>query len=792
VHCYHCHQDVTEPNRYIAEVLGEERQMCCPGCQAVAQAIVANGLDDYYKFRTEPANKADDSGLEQTLNKLRLYDQPELQEEFVISDDKRSVIQLSIEGISCAACAWLIEKKLSALAGVAQVGVNASARRALVRWDPDEVHLSDILAAIEKIGYHARPFQPQQHEEQFKRTSQSFLKRMGLAGIMTMQVMMIAFALYFGLFGNLDDNIRQFLHWVSLLLTLPVVLISGAGFYSGAIRALKAGTVNMDVPISIAIWALFIASAKATVLQQGEVFFESVCMFIFLLLISRYLEHRSRQQAALISANMSQYVPVTARLLIEGQVTDCLAKTLKAGQVVLVRSGETIPVDGIVTQGKSYVDESMLTGEFSPVVKQTGDTVYGGTINQHSSLTLEVSRPLKEALVNQILRLQDQALLSKPAISQLADQVASYFVMAVLLIAALTWGFWTWAGNPDAFWITAAVLVATCPCALGLATPSALTCAMASLNRRGLLLKRADLLEAITNIKVLAFDKTGTLTEGRFSLRTVHNLSAQPQQQILSVVSAIEQYSEHPIARAFDTAVTEQVSDVEVLPGYGLCATISDTGYRLGSAGLMRNNIPEELLGCNVFLEDDKQLLAAFTVTDSLREEAKETLHRLSSCEQVIISGDAEENVRRIASELAIDEYYAQCSPEQKLQRLQALRQQGKSVMMIGDGINDTPVMAAADVSVAVGGATDLAKNAADIILITPSLALLPELFTMARLTRRKIIQNMGWALGYNLAVLPLAVAGYLTPWMGVIGMSLSSILVVANSVRLLNKGPRP
>lgn len=790
MHCYHCHQDVTEPDRYTIEILGTTRQMCCPGCQAVAQAIVANGLDDYYKFRTEPAGKADDSALEQTLSKLELYDQSELQEEFVTEADDLNTIQLSVEGISCAACAWLIEKKLAALPGIAQVGVNVSARRALVRWQADKIKLSDILAAIERIGYHALPFQPQQHEEQFKRTSQSFLKRLGLAGLMTMQVMMIAFALYFGLFGNLDDDIRQFLHWVSLLLTLPVVLISGTGFYQGAIRALRARTVNMDVPVSIAIWALFIASAKATVLEQGEVFFESVCMFIFLLLISRYLEHRSRHQAALISANMSQYVPVTARVLSGGEVKDCLAKTLKAGQVVLVRSGETIPVDGVVTEGKSYVDESMLSGEFSPAVKQRGDNVYGGTINQHSSLTLEVSRPLKDALVSQILRLQDQALLSKPAISQLADKVARYFVLAVLLIAALTWSFWTWAGNPDAFWITAAVLVATCPCALGLATPTALTCAMASLNRCGLLLKRADLLEAITNIKVLAFDKTGTLTEGRFSLTAVHNVSAQTQQHILSLVCAIEQYSEHPIARAFDAPTTEQVSNVEVRPGYGLCATINNTDYRLGSAKLMRNNVPEDLLGCNVFLEDDNQLLAAFTVTDSLREEAKETLNQLDFCKQVIISGDAQENVRRIASELAIDEYYAQCSPEQKLQRLQALRQQGKSVMMVGDGINDTPVMAAADVSVAVGGATDLAKNAADIILISPNLTLLPELFNMARRTRGKIIQNMGWALGYNLAVLPLAVAGYLTPWMGVIGMSLSSILVVANSVRLLNKRP--
>ncbi|GGD52649.1 heavy metal translocating P-type ATPase [Lacimicrobium alkaliphilum] len=792
MYCYHCHQDITEPDRYTTDVLGEPRQMCCPGCQAVAEAIVDNGLDDYYKFRTEPAARADDSALEQTLAKLKLYDQPELQEEFVTTDDKLSVIQLSVEGISCAACAWLIEKKLAGVPGIAQVGVNVSARRALVRWQADRINLSEILATIEKIGYHALPFQPQQHEEQFKQTSQSFLKRLGLAGLMTMQVMMIAFALYFGLFGNLDDGIRQFLHWVSLLLTLPVVLISGTGFYQGAFRALKARSVNMDVPVTIAIWALFIASAKATIVDQGEVFFESVCMFIFLLLISRYLEHRSRHQAALISANMNQYVPVTARVIKDGKVKDCLAKTLMEGQFVLVRSGETIPVDGIVTEGKSYVDESMLTGEFSPVVKNKGDTVFGGTLNQHNSLTLEVIRPLKESLVNQILRLQDQAMLNKPAISQLADKVARYFVLAVLAIAVLTYLFWSWAGNPDAFWITAAVLVATCPCALGLATPSALTCAIASLNRGGLLLKRADLLEAITQIKVLAFDKTGTLTQGRFSLGVTHNLSSQPLQRILSVASAIECFSEHPIARAFEHLPSgAQATEVQIQPGYGLSGWVDGVHYRLGSGKLMRHKVPEMLRGCNVFMEDDHQLLAGFCVSDSLRPEASKALGDLAAFEQVIISGDAKENVRQIASELGIADYFAECDPEQKLQRLKGFQRQGKAVMMVGDGINDTPVMAAADVSVAVGGATDLAKNAADVILISPSLTLLPELFSMARRTRRKIIQNMCWALGYNLAVLPLAVTGFLTPWMGVIGMSLSSILVVGNSVRLLNRRPQ-
>lgn len=783
--CYHCHLDIVDSSPLTADVLGEPRPMCCPGCKAVAEAIVGNGLEDYYRFRTEAADKAD-GGQEDIFAKLALYDRPELQEEFVVSHGEERQIQLSIEGISCAACAWLIEKQLTKLPGIKQIAVNVSSRRALVSWYAQELSLSRILRAIEKIGYHAQPFLAQQQEESFKQTSQAYLKRLGLAGLMSMQVMMIAVALYFGLFGNLDEDIKAFLHWVSLALSFPVVIYSGAGFYASAWRAFKARTVNMDVPVSIAIWALFLSSAMATVKGEGEVFFESVCMFIFLLLISRYLEHRSRHRAAQISANMSKYMPVTATLIEGEQTHNVLAKSLQKGQQILIRPGETIPVDGQLLEGQGYVDESMLSGEFEPVRKEVGDMLYGGTLNQSGSLLVRVVRPLKEAMVSQILRLQDEALMSKPAISRLADRIAGHFVSLVLIISVLTYSYWSWQGNPQAFWITISVLVATCPCALGLATPSALTCAMARLNRQGILLKRADLLESLVHIDTLAFDKTGTLTEGRFSIARWRNLSDRADSDILAIAAGLEAHSEHPLGRAFDNLPVSRASQVEILPGFGLSGNVAGRHYRLGSANLMQHEVPQALQQANVLLEEDSGLLAGFELKDQISVGTESALQALSHHQTLIISGDAEANVAQIANSLGVQQWYSQCRPEQKLALIKQMQQEGKKIMMVGDGINDTPVLAAADVSVAVGGATDLARNAADIILINPRLTLLPELFRMAARARRKVIQNLAWALGYNLLVLPLAVTGYLTPWLGVIGMSLSSILVVANSVQLL------
>jgi Cu2+-exporting ATPase len=795
--CFHCALPNDATHKYEAVILGETRQLCCPGCQAVAQAIVDNGLEDYYQFRTEPAQKSDD-GILESLSALNVYDDPALQEEFVFDEGQHKQIQLTLEGITCAACGWLIEKQLSKVAGIAQVAVNVQERRALITWEPSVIKLSQILTTLKRIGYVGSPFHPDEHEASYKREQKSFIKKLGLAGIMTMQVMMLMAGLYFDWFGAIEQETRQYFYWVALTLTTPVVLYSGSAFYLGALKAISARTVNMDVPVTLAVFGTYFAGLRSTLLEQGEVYFESICMFIFLLLLSRFLEHRSRHRAAQISANMMQYIPVSAaKIESDGSITQCLAKLLVPNDVVLVKPGETIPVDGIVLDGTAAVDESMLTGEFNPVSKSASHLVYGGTVNQDGTLTVKVTQSLKHALVNQIVRLQASAMASKPKAAQIADNFSRYFVFSVLLISALTYGYWTFAGSEDAFWITISVLVATCPCALGLATPSALTCAMAKLNRQGILLKRADALEQLTDIDTIALDKTGTLTEGKFSLQQRWFAKGVDPVQVMALTTLLESRSEHPIARAFDNEAvksqnktpTNKINGFTVTPGGGISGEINNVVFTMGSAVFCNLSTTAKVdIPANVFLCADGVLMAAFCVNDSLRQDALDTLTALYEHQLVVLSGDTQKNVDTLTASLPINIAKGGLSPEQKYSQVHTLQNQGRKVMMMGDGINDAPVLASADVAVAVGNATDVAKTAADVILLGDSLLSVPTLFSVAQQAKRKIQQNIAWSVGYNIIILPFAVSGLLSPWMAVVGMSLSSIIVVTNSTRLLSK----
>ena len=786
IECYHCGLPAEADSPYHATILGKNRVMCCPGCQAVAEAIVDNGLEDYYQFRTEPAARGD-TEFQATLGKLAMYDDPALQEDFVIDEGINKQIQLTVEGITCAACGWLIEKQLARVNGINQVSVNVSERRAAVTWSDEMIHLSGILKALKKIGYAALPFQPDQHEASYQNEQKQFLKKLGLAGLMTMQVMMLMTGLYFDLFGAIEAETRQYFYWVALVLTTPVVFYSGSTFYLGAIKAISARTVNMDVPVTIAVFGTYIAGIKSTLLETGDVYFESICMFIFLLLLSRYLEHRSRHRATQISANMMQYIPVTAhRLSDDGKVEPCLAKHLAVGDKVLVKAGETIPVDGRIIEGASAIDESMLTGEFEPVLKETGAAVFGGTVNQQNTLIIEVHQQLKYALVNQIIRLQSTAMANKPKAAQMADSFSRYFVVAVLAISALTFAYWTVQGNNEAFWIAIAVLVATCPCALGLATPSALTCAMARLNKQGILLKRADALEQITGIDTIALDKTGTLTEGKFGIADRWFANPAQADYLFNVTASLESRSEHPISKAFSASESFAVSDFEVTAGGGIRGSVDGQQYLLGSASFTQADPSAVPVSANVYLVCNGECLAAYEVTDSLKSDTAETLAGLDSFQLVLLSGDTQQNVDKLAAKLPLAVATGELTPEQKYQAVQKLQAQGHKVMMLGDGINDAPVLASADVSVAVGNATDIARNAADVVLLSESLSTVPSLVDIAAKTRRKIRQNILWALGYNLLILPFAVSGLLLPWMAVIGMSLSSIIVVSNSTRLL------
>jgi Cu2+-exporting ATPase len=815
-HCFHCGLPNTEGNAFPAVIQFITHHMCCPGCQAVSQAIVSNGLESYYEFRTEPATRGD-AALDNTMAKLAVYDEPALQEEFVFDEGKYKSIQLTVEGITCAACGWLIEKQLAKLVGVRQASVNVSSRRAMISWDDDHVKLSGILSRLKTIGYESLPFQPDLHEASYKKEQKAYIKKLGLAGIMTMQVMMLAMGQYFDVLGSLEDETISFFNAVSLLLTTPVVLYSGSIFYLSAFKSLMARTVNMDVPVTLAIVATYIAGVMAVNKNTGEVYFESICMFVFFLLIGRYLEHRSRHKASLISANMLKLIPVTAQKKTPQGFVSVLAKQLVKNDIVLVKAGETVPVDGQIIEGKSCFDESMLTGEFEPVIKTSGQRIYAGSLNQQGSIVMQVEASIKHAMMNQILRLQEMAMANKPKVAATADKLSRYFVIVVLVVSALTYTYWSIQGNSHAFWITISVLIATCPCALSLATPSALTCAMAKLNNMGILLKRADALEQLTETTDIVFDKTGTLTCGEFSISrkwinpdcqahfAISKQDAEPY--IMALTHCIESRSEHPIAKAFERYIHNQnnaqnkikfssadfpIAKYTVKIGEGVSATINKSDYQLGSQAMILpllkvdSNTTHTIEGANVLLSSDNLLLAAFWLTDTVHHDANYIVHQLSNHELTVLSGDTQKNVDNIATELGIVNAVGNSTPKAKLDYIANLQANNKRVVMLGDGINDAPVLAVADVSIAVGNASDLAKNAADIVLLNPKLQSVVDVLIMAKRTKNKIKQNIAWSVGYNLTVLPFAVVGWLTPWQAALGMSLSSIIVVYNSTRLM------
>lgn len=791
-HCFHCNTLVEEKG-HTQHLLGEEREFCCPGCLSVADAIVENGLQDYYTYRTEVAEKSD-LVPEQLRNTFALYDSPELQEDFVSKDDKLSEIQLTIEGINCPACGWLIEKQLIKHHAIAQVGVNVSAHRATIKWNAEVLPLSSILSAIETIGYKALPFSPDKHEQIFQSEHKKFLKKLGLAGIMTMQVMMLAFALYFGVFGNLDEETKQFLHWVSLVLTTPVVIYSGSVFVSSALNGLAAKQLNMDLPISIAILTTFAGSAWSTFDGQGEVFFESICMFIFLLLIGRLFEHKGREKALEISNNLINVVPVKARLISEEQVTtEVPAKVLKSGQLHQVLTGEQFPVDGEIINGATEANEAIITGESLPIPKPEGSTVIGGSINVAHPTIVRASNSLKDSTINRIVKLQELALSSKPKIALTTDKFSSYFVSVVLLISLCTYIFWSINAPSEALWITVSVLVATCPCALGLATPTAFSCAMAQINKLGFLIKKADALEQINNIDRVVFDKTGTLTIGSPQLSGLNNYSEFSDNKILDLAAALENNSEHPIAKAFKQPTILKAEEVEVTIGSGITGTIQGTRYFIGKLPDGAANLNSISVTDDVYLaaystvtkEPSKvSILAGFTLVDEIKPGAFELLASLDK-ESVLLSGDHLAKVTQTANALGIKSFFAQQSPIEKLTTMRNLQEQ-HSVMMVGDGVNDGPVMASANVSVAVTGASDFAQASADVVMVASKIEKLKDLFSVSKDTIKTVKQNIGWAVGYNLLVLPFAVSGWLAPWVAVIGMSLSSIIVTYNSTRLI------
>ncbi|MDX7900089.1 heavy metal translocating P-type ATPase [Aeromonas media] len=789
--CFHCGEPVPTGSDFTLEIKGIVQPMCCPGCQAVAQTILECGLASYYEHRTAPGIKGELVPSE--LAALTHYDLAEVQQEFVTKTGTLREIQLSVEGLTCAACAWLIERHLMGLVGLHYVNVNTTTHRARIKWDPDKLSLSDILKGFAKIGYRAYPFQTHSQEALYAREVRSYMFRMALAGLGSMQVMMCAVALYMDLFISVEEEFMIYFKWISLLLSTPIMIYSAQPFYAGAWRSLKQGHLSMDVSVSLALIGAFVASIWATVFNTGEVYYDSITMFVFFLLLGRLLELRARRKASESSSNLARLVPIMATRIDADGEHEVAAKTLRVGDRVRVLAGATLPADGIITLGQASLNEAMLTGEQLPLLKQAGDPVFAGTISTDAPLEIRVSHPIEESRLAQIMRLQDSALDDKPAIAQLADVLSRHFILVLLLIAAAVWTFWHFHAPERAFWVTLSVLVATCPCALSLATPTALTSATAHLTRSGILLRRGHVLDVLTRANRIVMDKTGTLTTGNISLVAIDPLAGLAEADCLAIARALEAYSEHPIARAFrskgaEESVLPAASEVTPVIGHGIQGRIAGRHYRIGSArwlGLADEQ--EATQGLAIYLADETGPLARFTLADTLRADAGALIQafKAAGLQTTILTGDSSPQADAVAHELGVDELVKGVTPDGKLAYLKAREAAGEISIMVGDGINDAPVLAGAHASFAMAGGTDLAKNSADAILLADDLSRLLAARALALRTRRIIQENFAWSIGYNLLVLPLAASGWLPPYLAAAGMSLSSLIVVTNSMRL-------
>jgi Cu2+-exporting ATPase len=805
--CFHCGLPIPIKNTWQVSIDQVMRPMCCPGCQAVAQSIVDHGFTDYYRTRTEFSVTARQEDL--IPPQLQLYDDQE-HVSHPDADDNFRTATFSIDGIRCAACVWLIERRLARLPGVFRADVNFATERLQVRWNGTICKPSDVLKSMREIGYAAYPFDSARHGEQLERARKKLFRQLFIAGLSMMQVMMYAVPAYLASEGTMDGDMSRLMQWASLLLTLPAVGYSAQPFFRGAWLDLKNRMPGMDVPVALGIAAAFAGSVLATLRGEGDVYFDSITMFIFLLLGSRYLELSARRKAASALECLQHALPASALRMPaypSSRETELIAADqLCEGDVILVKPGEAIAADGVILEGDTSIDVSLLTGESQMQLRSVGASLPGGAVNATQAIVLCISRPVRESTLSVLMKLIEQAGNGKPLLALWADRVAAWFVGLLLLFAVVVFMLWQYVDPSRAWPIAIAILVVSCPCALSLATPTALATATDRLVRQGILIVQPHVLETLHRATHIIFDKTGTLTEGRPALRHVEALDAGLPTWCLCVAAALEASSAHPLASAIVAAAQENEStaharmsacEVRNVVGQGLEGTVDGVRYRLGCAAFV-----EGITNCSltrlardgatsdrtsVYLGANNCWLARFELADGLRSDVRIVIDRFRKSGKIVVvlSGDQQIVTQRVADELGIDTALGEYLPDQKLAYVQGLQRGGAIVAMVGDGINDAAVLRAADVSFAMGSGTPLAQMHADCVLLSGRLSSLCEVDETASQTISVIRQNLAWASLYNILAIPAAAIGLLNPWLSGIGMSVSSAVVVLNASRL-------
>ncbi len=814
--CFHCGLPFSSDTAVLAQIRGQKRRFCCTGCRSVCEAIHTAGLEGFYRRTPE----GEPLGPPPELPKdLALYDLDAVQEEFVDTAAQCREINLLVEGIHCAACVWLIENGLRSLPGVEEARVNLTGRRLRVRWDNGRLKLSRILSRLGDIGYAAVPFDPESAEGSLKRANRAMLYRMAFAGFAMMNLMWVSIALYA---GADQGEFRGLFHWVGFALATPTILYSGYPFFRGAWNGLRTGYLTMDLPIAIGSTITYLYSLYVTVsgTRTGEVYWDTVVNFMFVILVGRYLEAMSKREAVVATARLLDLQPKVATVLRDGQELIVPIRSIALGERVLIRPGERVPVDGEVDEGHSPIDESMLTGESRPVAKGPGDRVAAGTVNGAGVLRVRATAMLRDTTLGRIVRLVEDAQASRAPIQRLADRVVPWFVALTLGLAILTFLAWVGSGLELALMAATSVLIITCPCAFGMATPMAVAVASGLGAARGILVKNGAVLERLSTIDHFVFDKTGTLTLGQpeatalrigpgpwRTLAQDKSGLAPGERESLRRIGALERLSEHPAAaavlglceRAGIALDGQRVTSVEVVPGLGIRGLVDGIKVAVGNADWLARNgtaihasadpggSEQELEGGLIYCSVEGYDPLMLATEDPLRPGAAQAIARMRAqgLRVTLLTGDRRATAERIAALLGGIECIAQVLPEDKDRVVADLQRDGRRVAMIGDGVNDAPALVRADVGIAMGSGTEVSIASADIVLMSNELDRVAEAAELSRRTLRTIRQNIGISIAYNLIMVPLAMAAFLTPLIAAVSMPLSSLAVIGNSARI-------
>lgn len=780
--CHHCGETLpAAPAR--AHFDGALREFCCDGCAAAAQWISDAQLGDYYRLRSSHGARVDADGAD-----FALWDREDVVAGHVREADGHREITVLTDGMRCAACAWLIDRALAREPGVADIAANAVTGRIRITWDPAATTLSAPLRRLAALGYRAYLAGGLAAEQARRRERNRSLLRIGIASLGAMQAMMFGEALYLDINHTMAPATRDFLRWITFLVSTPVVFYAGWPFLEGAWRELRERRLGMDVLVSTSTLLAYFASVYETVRGGVHVWYDAAVMFVFLLLCARTLEDGARRVARAQVDALARARPVLAtRELADGSRETIQVAALQAGDVACIAAGEPVPADGRLLDAHARFEESLLTGEPHAVEHARGDTVLAGTICRERPARIEVLRVGSDTRLSELTRLVEQAQAHRPPLAKVADRIAGVFVLAMLAVAALTYAGWHLHEPARALEVTLAVLAISCPCALSLSIPSALAAANGALAKMGLLATRPDALDRMARVTDMVLDKTGTLTDGRHALARIDTFGDMPRDRALRIAAALERDSTHPLAAAFAQAGgVPAAAGVRVVAGQGLAGTVDGREWRLGRAGFAAARTDDEA----VWLGDGEHAFARFVVAEHLRADAAESLRALkaSGLRLHLASGDAATRVDAVAATLPVDVARARQGPEDKLAYARSLQAGGRVVAMVGDGLNDAPVLAGADVSIAIGSGAALAQRAADFVLAGGSLRRLAQALDLARRTRSVIRQNLAWAIGYNVLALPAAIMGHVPPWLAALGMSLSSLAVTLNALRLARR----